>query len=91
MKISRDVDGLRFIAEVDRECGFVLGEIECVRCGQPIDSHPKGRNLSLACRSCETTAKVFWSEVQMLVYWAENWNVRRQACTSPEAMAEPVR
>jgi hypothetical protein len=80
MQISRDADGFRFIGEYAPETGFMAADIQCVRCGRRIDSHVKGRDVALACTGCETRPKVFWSEAEMRVYLAENWNLLRQAC-----------
>ena len=82
MRISRDADGLRFVGE----CGpqsFVACDIECGRCGRRIDPYAAGEDISLKCSGCNITAKVFWSEAELRVYMAENWNQLRQACSHP--------
>jgi hypothetical protein len=81
MKITRDEDGLRFIGECDNRKGFVAIDIECLRCGRRIDPHAEGRDIGLECAGCCTKIKTFWSEADMHVYLAENWNRLRQACT----------
>lgn len=83
MKISRDVDGLRFVGNCDRERGFVPCGIDCLRCGRRIDPHAAGTDPSLTCPACGTVARKFWSEVELDVYLAENWNTLREVCTHP--------
>lgn len=86
MKIKRDDDGLRFIGECDRKRGFVPTDIECLNCGRRIDPHANGRDIALECKGCHTKVKTFWSESEMNVYIAENWNRLRQACTNPSVI-----
>jgi hypothetical protein len=83
MKISRDVDGLRFVGECNSERGFVPCHIECLRCCRRIDPHAPGGQVSLTCPHCGARGREFWSEAQMDVYLAENWNALREACTHP--------
>ncbi len=83
MKISRDDDGVRFTGECTPEHGFVAGDIQCARCARRVDPHPKAKDISLTCSGCRITAKVFWSEADLTVYLAENWNELRKACTHP--------
>lgn len=83
MKISRDVDGLRFVGNCDRERGFVPCRIECLRCGGRVDPHAEGSDPSLTCSRCAAIARKFWSEAELDVYLAENWNTLREACTHP--------
>lgn len=83
MRITRDDDGLRFVGECNNRKGFVPGDIECLRCGRRIDPHDNGRDIGLECAGCHTKIKIFWSEADMHVYLAENWNRLRQACTHP--------
>ncbi len=80
MKISRSIDGMKFIAECDSESGFVPGPVECLHCGSNIEFHVNGHDVSLICSSCGITARAFWSEVQMYVYLLENWNPLREVC-----------
>jgi hypothetical protein len=83
MRISRDDDGVRFIGECGPKRGFIAGEIQCVRCERRVDPHSKGKDISLECLGCKTTAKVFWSEADLNVYLAEHWAELRKACTHP--------
>ena len=83
MKITRDEDGLRFVGECNNRKGFVAIDIECLRCGRRIDPHAERRDIGLEFARCCTKIKTFWSEVDMHVYLAENWNRLRQACTHP--------
>ena len=83
MRITRDDEGLRFVGECDDRKGFVAGDVECLRCGRRIDPHAEGREIGLECAGCGTRVKIFWSEADMHVYLAENWNRLRQACTHP--------
>lgn len=83
MKISRDADGLRFVGECTLQSGFVACDIQCLHCGRRIDPHAAGQDISLKCFTCMITAKVFWSEADLHVYLAENWNHLRQACSHP--------
>jgi len=43
--------------------------------------------VSLACTDCEMRPKVFWSEADMYVYLAQNWNLLRQACIHSKTTA----
>src|ERR1051326_1491043 len=54
MRISRDADGLRFVAECTSETGFVPEDVHCVRCGRRIDPLAEGRDLALRCRYCRS-------------------------------------
>lgn len=83
MRITRDDEGMRFVAECDNRSGFIPQDIECVKCGRRIDPIPQGTDIGLECRACCTRIKTFWSEAEMRVYLAENWNLLRQACTHP--------
>lgn len=83
MKISRDVDGLKFVGECTSQRGFVPCWIECLRCGGRMDPHQQSGDPSLRCARCSATAREFWSEAEMDVYLAENWNLLRQACNHP--------
>jgi hypothetical protein len=85
MKITRSVDGLRFVAECDPDKGFVPGAIECGSCGRPIDMNAHSITISLGCPDCRTIPQIFWSEAQMHVFIAENWNALRQLCTGARA------
>ena len=77
MKLAREVEGLRFVAECDGDSGeFYLRRIECLSCSGEIDPHPPGAIFSLRCLNCGDK-KVFWSEAQMDVFLAENWNALR--------------
>ena len=86
MKISRDADGLRFIAECAPETGFVAEDVHCIRCGRRIDPLAEGRDLCLRCRYCGFRGKSFWSEADLHVYLAEQWNHLRQACSHPSVI-----
>jgi len=83
MKISRETDGLRFVAECTPQSGILACDIECAHCGRRIDPHEVGDDVSLKCTGCNITAKVFWSEADLRVYLAESWNHLRQACSHP--------
>ena len=83
MRITREVDGLKFIGECAPERGFVAGDIQCAHCGRRIDPKTEGRDVSLDCSGCGMRPKVFWSEADMHVFLAENWSLLRQACTHP--------
>jgi len=83
MRISRDTDGVRFVGECAPQTGFVACDIQCSRCGRRINPHAAGEDISLKCAGCNITAKVFWSEADLRVYLAENWNNLRQACSHP--------
>jgi hypothetical protein len=83
MKISRDADGLIYVGECGPQSGFVPCDIVCGRCGRRIDPYAAGKDISLKCTGCNITAKVFWSEADLHVYIAENWNHLRQACSHP--------
>jgi len=86
MRISRDADGLRFIAECTFEAGFVPEDVHCVRCGRRIDPLGDDRDLSLRCRYCGFRGKSFWSEADLHVYIAEQWNHLRMACSHPSVI-----
>ena len=77
MKISKDVDDLKFVADCDPELGFMPLEIECRHCGGRIDPHSSGASLT---SSCGHAARAFWSEAQMHVFIAEAWDALRQSC-----------
>jgi hypothetical protein len=83
MRISRETDGLRFVGECTPQNGFLACDIECAHCGRRINPHAVGDDISLKCTGCNVTTKVFWSEADLGVYMAENWNHLRQACTHP--------
>ncbi len=83
MQITRDADGLRFIADCAPETGFVPGDIHCLTCARRIDPHVENSDIALKCSSCGFRSKVFWSEADMHVYLAEQWNQLRQACSHP--------
>jgi phage FluMu protein Com len=78
MKIIRSVDGLRFVAECDESRGFTPKAIECVLCGRTLDTRVQTVTISLGCSECKTIPQIFWSEAQMHVFIAENWNALRQ-------------
>lgn len=80
MRISRDADGLRFIAECAPDAGFVPEDVLCLRCERRIDPLSESRDIALRCASCGFSGKVFWSEADLHVYLAEQWNHLRQAC-----------
>jgi ribosomal protein S27E len=79
MNVSREVEGLRFVAECDSDVAFITREIQCMACGRKIDASPQAGSLSLTCTCCGDL-KVFWSEAQMHVFLAENWNSLRAQC-----------
>jgi hypothetical protein len=83
MKISQDVDGLKFIGECTPEAGFVAGDVECARCGRRIDAVVQPQDVSLCCSGCGIKWKAFWSEADLHVYLSENWRRLREACTHP--------
>ena len=87
MNLAREVEGLRFVAECDDSAEFCLRRIECLACSGEIDPHPPGATLSLTCLNCGDK-KVFWSEAQMDVFLAENWNALRQE--SARSRATPL-
>jgi hypothetical protein len=83
MRISRDTDNLRFIGECDASGTFVPGDIQCVLCGRRIDPQIQKPLASLTCSWCGHKARTFWSETEMNVFLAENWNLLREACCNP--------
>ena len=83
MKISREADGLRFVGECAPETGFVPEDVHCLRCGRRIDPLNEGSDIALRCSGCGFSGRVFWSEADMRVYLAEQWNHLRQACSHP--------
>lgn len=68
MRITREVDGLKFIGECAPERGFVAVDIQCAHCGRRIDPKTDGRDVSLDCLGCGMRPKVFWSEADMHVF-----------------------
>jgi DNA-directed RNA polymerase subunit RPC12/RpoP len=64
------------------ESGFTARDIRCTVCGRRIDPHIDPHDIPLVCTGCGFK-KVFWAEVDMQVFLAENWNRLRQACTHP--------
>ena len=86
MKISRDADGLRFIAECATETGFLPEDVHCVRCGRRIDCPAQPRELRLRCGHCGFRGKSFRSEADLHAYVAEQWNHLRQACSHPSVL-----
>lgn len=83
MKISKDFDGLRFIGVCHHDRGFEPTEIRCTRCGWPIDPRAQGNEVALRCSSCGAIPVTFWSQAELHVFLAENWNALRQACSHP--------
>jgi len=83
MKISRDADGLRFIAECAPETGFVPQDVHCLRCGRRIETMAQPDLALLRCSACGFSGRVFWSEADLYVYLAEQWDRLRQACSHP--------
>jgi hypothetical protein len=51
-----------------------------------IEPHHYGDEIGLACVWCGASIKTFWSETELNVYMAEEWNQLRQACTHPIVM-----
>jgi nucleotidyltransferase/DNA polymerase involved in DNA repair len=84
MKILKDVDDVRFVAECDPELGFMPLNIECRHCGRRIDPHSSGASLTCACGHA---ARAFWSEAQMHVFIAEAWDGLRQTCAHARSAA----
>jgi hypothetical protein len=87
MKISKDVDDLRFVADCDPELGFTPLDIECRHCGGRIDPHSSGASLT---SSCGHAARAFWSEAQMHVFIAEAWDALRQSCAHARSTAVKI-
>jgi hypothetical protein len=87
MKISKDVDDLRFVADCDPELGFTPLDIECRHCGGRIDPHSSGATLT---SSCGHAARAFWSEAQMHVFIAEAWDALRQSCAHARSTAVKI-
>jgi recombinational DNA repair protein (RecF pathway) len=87
MKISRDADGFRFIAECAAETGFMPEDVHCARCGRRIDPLSGLRDLSFRCRYCGFRGKSFLSETDLHNYFAEQWDLLRQACSHPSVIA----
>jgi hypothetical protein len=83
MRISRDSDGLRFFADCAPETGFVPDDIHCLRCGRRVQPHGQSEIAVLRCSACNFSGKVFWSEADLYVYLAEQWERLRQACSHP--------
>lgn len=83
MKISRDADGLRFVAECAPEIGFVPEDVHCLRCGRRIEPMAEPHLALLRCFACGFSGRVFWSEADLYVYLAQQWNLLRQACSHP--------
>ena len=83
MKISRDADGLRFIAECAPETGFVPQDVHCLRCGRRIEPMAQPELALLRCSACGFSGRVFWSEAELHVYLSQQWNLLRQACSHP--------
>lgn len=82
MQVSREAEGLRFLGECAPETGFITQDILCSACGRRIDLHFDPLDISLVCLGCGFK-KAFWSEADMQIFVAENWNSLRQACTHP--------
>lgn len=83
MKISRDSDGLRFLAECSPDAGFLPEDIHCVRCGRRVAALSQSEVVLLRCSACNFTGRVFWSEADLAVYVAEQWDHLRKACSHP--------
>ena len=88
MKISREVYELRFVADCGPERGFVPLEIECCGCSCRIDPVTQRAGVRLTCPGCGAADKMFWSEAQMGVFLAENWNALRQVCAKSRSQSE---
>ena len=86
MKISRDADGLRFIAECAPETGFVPEDVHCVRCGRRIEPLAQSHLALLRCSICGFSGRVFSSKADLDVYLADQWNLLRQACSHPSVI-----
>lgn len=82
MKISKDFDDLRFVADCDPQVGFTPLDIECCHCGTRIDC--QGASLT---SSCGHATRAFWSEAQMHVFIAEAWDALRKACAHSRSTA----
>jgi phage FluMu protein Com len=87
MVVSREVEGLKFVAECDDSGSFVARTIECAHCDRQIDPVSQADQLSLACPGCGLN-RTFWSEAQMHVFIAENWNALRVDCAHPKLRAK---
>jgi hypothetical protein len=74
MKLAREYEGLKFVAECDDLGIFTFRRIECAGCGRSFD---RGRSstISFICSGCGS-GKAFWSEGEMKV--AEKWNPLRE-------------
>ena len=83
MKISRDADGLRFIAECAPETGFVPEDVHCLRCGRRVQVFGENELSLLRCSACCTSGPAFSSEADLQVYLAQQWDHLRQACSHP--------
>jgi len=80
MKVSRDLDGMRFIADCSNLNSFVPEDIQCLLCQRRINVEVHGTEVSLTCSGCGNRARCFSSEPELESYIAENWNRLRQAC-----------
>lgn len=85
MRVSRDLDAMRFVAECSDRDGFVPEDIQCLLCGRRMNPEVHGTEVSLTCSGCGNRAKRFDSEPELNSYIAHNWNQLRQ-----EGGAEPV-
>jgi len=83
MKISRVADGFKFVGECAPETGFTPEDVHCGRCGSRIEAMTEEAEIALRCSGCTFHGRPFWSETELHVFMAEQWNLLRQACSHP--------
>lgn len=85
MRVSRDLDAMRFIGECSGQNRFVPQDIQCLLCNRRMNAEVHNSGISLTCSGCGNCARRFDSEPELKAYITDNWNQLRQKCG-----AEPV-
>ncbi len=80
MKLSRDLDAMRFVGECTTREGFVPDDIQCLLCTRRMDPEVQNPHVSLMCSGCGNRARRFNSETEMNLYIAERWKQLRKEC-----------
>src|SRR6266853_4009098 len=65
MKLSRDLDAMRFVGECTTREGFVPDDIQCLLCTRRMDPEVQNPHVSLMCSGCGNRARRFNSETEM--------------------------
>ncbi len=87
MKISRDADGLRFIAECTPETGFMPEDVHCLHCSRRVELFGESELSLLRCSACGISGPAFSSEADLQAYLSQQWDRLRQACSHPSIIA----